>query len=42
MGAVRISSAEARGFDLLVPIARRFDAARLGRGLSWIAVARVP
>jgi glycosyltransferase involved in cell wall biosynthesis len=42
VGAERISSAEARGFDLLVPIARRFDAARLGRGLSWIAVARVP
>jgi SAM-dependent methyltransferase len=42
MGAVRISSAEARGFDVLVPIAKRFDAARIGRGLSWIAVARVP
>jgi glycosyltransferase involved in cell wall biosynthesis len=42
MGAVRISSAEARGFDVLVPIAKRFDATRIGRGLSWIAVARVP
>jgi glycosyltransferase involved in cell wall biosynthesis len=42
MGAGRISTAEARGFDVLVPLARRIDAARLGRGLSWIAVARVP
>jgi hypothetical protein len=42
MGAGTISTAEARGFDLLVPLARRIDAAGLGRGLSWIAVARVP
>ncbi len=38
----RISSAEARGFDLLVPFARRVDALFSSRGLSWLAVARVP
>jgi glycosyltransferase involved in cell wall biosynthesis len=42
LGAGRISTAEARLFDYLVPLARRVDAAGVGRGLSWLAVARVP
>jgi SAM-dependent methyltransferase len=41
-GAGRISAVEARSFDLLVPLARRVDAAGVGAGLSWLAVARVP
>jgi SAM-dependent methyltransferase len=36
-----ISSVEARGFDVLVPIATRLDAIGSGDGLSWMAVARV-
>ncbi len=42
LGAGRISSAEARGFDFLVPVARIVEAFGGGRGLSWLAVARVP
>jgi SAM-dependent methyltransferase len=42
LGAGRISAAEARGFDALVPLAKRIDAVASGRGLSWLAVARVP
>ncbi len=42
IGAGRISAAEARSFDLLVPLARRIDALGTGHGLSWLAVARVP
>jgi glycosyltransferase involved in cell wall biosynthesis len=42
LGAGRISAAEARGFDALVPLAKRIDAVTSGRGLSWLAVARVP
>ncbi len=42
VGAERISSAEATAFDLLVPLARRLDALRMGAGLSYLAVARVP
>jgi hypothetical protein len=42
LGAGRISAAEARSFDLLVPLARRLDPILGGPGLSWLAVARVP
>lgn len=43
MRAGRITTAEARLFDLLVPIARRIDSITGARGgLSWLAVARVP
>lgn len=42
VGANRISSAEARAFDLLVPIARALDPILPGRGLSLLVVARVP
>jgi glycosyltransferase involved in cell wall biosynthesis len=41
-GAGRITAAEARSFDLLVPLARRFEVLVPGSGLSWLAVARVP
>jgi len=41
-GAGRISFAEARFFDLVVPMARRFDALSTADGLSYIAIARVP
>jgi glycosyltransferase involved in cell wall biosynthesis len=41
-GAGRITAAEARSFDLLVPLARKIDVIGTGRGLSWLAVARVP
>lgn len=41
-GGGRISVAEARGFDLLVPLAKKLDAFGLDHGLSWLAVARVP
>ncbi|HUP15463.1 MAG TPA: glycosyltransferase [Acidimicrobiia bacterium] len=42
LGVGRITRAQARAFDLLVPIARRID--RLGgdHGLSWLAVAKRP
>ena len=42
MGAGRISAAEAKAFDLLVPIARMLDALVTSPGLSWLGVARVP
>jgi len=42
IGAGRISAAEARSFDLLVPLAKKADALGIGSGLSWLAVARVP
>lgn len=43
MGAGRITVAEARGFDLLVPLAKWIDSIGGRRsGLSWLAVARVP
>lgn len=42
LGVGRITSIQARSFDLLVPLARRLDAATGGDGLSWLAVARVP
>jgi glycosyltransferase involved in cell wall biosynthesis len=42
MGAGRISSSEARVFDLLVPIAKALDPVLPGRGLSLLVVARVP
>jgi glycosyltransferase involved in cell wall biosynthesis len=42
LGATTISVSEARFFDLLVPMARRFDAIAQSRGLSYLAVARVP
>lgn len=43
LGAARISVAEARGFDLLVPVARWIDSVTNRRsGLSWLAVARNP
>jgi SAM-dependent methyltransferase len=42
LGVGRISSAEARGFDLVVPVARRLEHVIRGPGLSWLAVARVP
>jgi SAM-dependent methyltransferase len=42
LGGTTISVSEARCFDLLVPVARRFDAIARGRGLSYLAVARVP
>jgi glycosyltransferase involved in cell wall biosynthesis/phospholipid N-methyltransferase len=40
--AGRITTVQARSFDLLVPFARRLDATALGEGLSWVATARVP
>ena len=42
LGAGRITSVQARGFDLLVPLARRIDATAAGEGLSWLAAVRVP
>ncbi len=42
VGAGRISVAEARLFDLMVPLAKRLDGMLRGPGLSLIAVARVP
>ena len=42
VGSGRITTAEARLFDLFVPLARRFDSVSSGSGLSWLAVARVP
>ncbi len=42
MGRGIISVAQAKGFDLLVPVARRIDRLGVGSGLSWIAIARVP
>ena len=42
LGAGRITAAEARSFDLLVPLAKRLDAIGPSGGLSWLAVARVP
>jgi glycosyltransferase involved in cell wall biosynthesis len=41
-GKGRITTVQARGFDALVPLARRLDATGAGDGLSWLAVARVP
>ena len=41
-GAGRITTVQARGFDALVPLARKLDATGAGEGLSWLAVARVP
>lgn len=40
-GASSISVLEARGFDLLVPLAKGFDALSRRPPLSWLAVARV-
>jgi glycosyltransferase involved in cell wall biosynthesis len=42
VGAERISTVQAKLFDLLVPVARRLDAVGGRPGLSLIAVARVP
>jgi glycosyltransferase involved in cell wall biosynthesis len=42
VGAGRINGSEARAFDLIVPLARFVDRVAPGRGLSWLAVARVP
>ncbi len=42
LGAGRITSAQARLFDLLVPVARKVDATGARSGLSLVAVARVP
>jgi glycosyltransferase involved in cell wall biosynthesis len=42
IGAIRITTGEARTFDLLVPLARRIDLVSSGLGLSLLAVARVP
>ena len=42
LGGGRIRAAEARSFDLLVPLARRLDAVSSKGGLSWIAIARNP
>jgi glycosyltransferase involved in cell wall biosynthesis len=42
LGGGSISTAEARSFDLLVPVARMVDSSGVGSGLSWLAVARVP
>ena len=42
LGGGRISAAEARFFDLLVPLAKRVDAFGSEGGLSWLVVARVP
>jgi SAM-dependent methyltransferase len=42
-GRGRISTGQAKSFDLLVPLAKRIEAVAGGdRGLSWVAVARVP
>ena len=42
LGKGSISTAQARVFDLMVPLARLVDSAGVGPGLSWLAVARVP
>lgn len=42
IGAGRITAAEARGFDLLVPLAKVAESLLPGGGLSLVAVARVP
>jgi glycosyltransferase involved in cell wall biosynthesis len=42
LGSGSIAPASAKTFDLLVPLAKRMDSAGVGRGLSWLAVARVP
>jgi glycosyltransferase involved in cell wall biosynthesis len=42
LGRGRISRAEARSFDVLVPLAKVIDSGGVGSGLSWLAVARVP
>jgi glycosyltransferase involved in cell wall biosynthesis len=42
LGSGSISPATAKTFDILVPLAKRLDAAGIGSGLSWLAVARVP
>ena len=42
LSAGRISASQARLFDLIVPLAKHYDAFKLGPGLSLIAVARVP
>jgi hypothetical protein len=42
IGAGRISSAEARSFDMLVPAARRYESVSSAAGLSFVAIARVP
>jgi hypothetical protein len=42
LGAGRITSVQARAFDVLVPFARRLDATAAGEGLSWLAAVRVP
>jgi len=42
VGRPGISRGQARLLDLLVPLARRLDRVLLGRGLSYVAVARVP
>jgi len=41
-GRTAISAAQAKGFDLLVPLAKVWERAAPGPGLSWVAVARVP
>ena len=42
LGSPRISSAQAKIFDLLVPLAKGVEALSTGPKLSWLAVARVP
>lgn len=42
LGSPRISAAQAKIFDLLVPLAKRLEAVSTGPKLSWLAVARVP
>jgi hypothetical protein len=42
LGKGSISTAQARVFDLMVPLAKLVDSAGVGPGLSWLAVARVP
>jgi glycosyltransferase involved in cell wall biosynthesis len=41
-GRTAISAAQATGFDLLIPLAKAWERAVPGPGLSWVAVARVP
>ncbi len=42
LGRPTISSAAARSFDLMVPVFRKIDAILPGKGLSLLAVAKVP
>ncbi len=42
LGAREITTLDARGFDLLVPLARRLESLIPGEGLSLLAVTRVP